>query len=153
MTTALRRSSPIIVRLRSTRSIHAPRTRPKSRYGRKAAAVAMPRLTAEWVSLKTSNGTALDELVDDAREVRRIHAAPLRRFLQRRSVARLEPPEQLRLRIRQLEGLEACALVVERPREQVHQALDEFLSRAGLRDHYRYLTAFLDLGLGGRLAN
>src|SRR5439155_26706491 len=88
--------------------------------------------------------TALDKLVDDAREVRRIHAAPLRRFLQRGSVAGLEPPEQLRLRIRQLDGLEARALVVKLPRGQVRPALDGFLSQAGLRGHNRYLTAFLD---------
>src|SRR3954454_12710330 len=58
ITIAFSESSAIIARLRSTRSIHAPSRRPKSRYGRKVAAVAMPRFTAECVSRKMSSGTA-----------------------------------------------------------------------------------------------
>ena len=51
-------SSAIIARLRSTRSIQAPSKRPKSRYGRNVAAIAIPRFTAECVSRKMRSGTA-----------------------------------------------------------------------------------------------
>ena len=58
MTAARAMSVLIISRLRSTRSTQAPITRPNSRYGRNVAAVVIARLSAEPVSLKTSNGRA-----------------------------------------------------------------------------------------------
>src|SRR5258708_33378088 len=46
------------MRLRFTRSVQAPKSSPKNRYGEISAAVVMPRLRAEPVSRKTSSGSA-----------------------------------------------------------------------------------------------
>src|SRR5437763_4698277 len=57
-TSARRTSTTIIIRLRFTRSTHAPITKPNSRYGTNSAAAVIPRFTGEPVSLNTSRGSA-----------------------------------------------------------------------------------------------
>src|SRR5260370_1748742 len=58
ITSARPKSTAIIMRLRFTRSVQAPSSSPKNRYGEISAAVEMPRLGAEPVSRKTSSGSA-----------------------------------------------------------------------------------------------
>src|SRR5438477_7923809 len=57
-TSARRTSTTIIIRLRFTRSTHAPITKPNSRYGTNSAAAVIPRFTGEPVSLNTRSGSA-----------------------------------------------------------------------------------------------
>jgi catechol 2,3-dioxygenase-like lactoylglutathione lyase family enzyme len=96
----------------------------------------------------------LGELIDDACEVRRVNATSPRELLERRRVADLEPPQQLRLRVRQPQRLEAAPLMVERQGEEIHEPGDDLLLRLGdpLNRHYRYFTAFLPLVQSSLLA-
>src|SRR5712691_916410 len=61
ITNASKTSTTIISRLRSTRSTHAPINRPKSKCGSAKVKVLMARLIGEWVSWKTSSGSAKPE--------------------------------------------------------------------------------------------
>ncbi len=61
ITNASKMSTAIISRLRSTRSTQAPMKRPKSRCGSAKVNVLMARLIGEWVSWKTSSGSAKPE--------------------------------------------------------------------------------------------
>jgi hypothetical protein len=64
---------------------------------------------------------AFGQLIDHARSVRGIDPEPPRELLQRDELARLEPPQQFGLRIREADAFETRRLVAERAGEQVHQ--------------------------------